>query len=158
MITKSNNKKKKKNNEKNVQKCSRRAWRLTEHPPGHLQSRTERGLGGFDKYAGKFFVVTAIWGGCFTASAVPNRAALEWCQTARRAFAQTVTRLPLTTADGVSHACCAGRLCYFSAWLCLKPNLDHTHTSTHTRTNRHTEEREGRADSIKLYELERWQY
>ena len=103
---------------KNVQKCPRRAWGFKEHPPHHLQSWTKSGLGGFDKYAGKlfgFFLVTAIWGGCFIASGVPNRAALEWCQTARRAFAQTVTRLPLTTTDGVSHACCAGRLCYFSA-------------------------------------------
>lgn len=48
--------------------------------------------------------VTAIREGCFTARAMPNRAALKRCQTARRAFAQTATPLPLTTTDGVSHA------------------------------------------------------
>lgn len=51
-------------------------------------------------------VATAIWEGCFTASAMPNRAVLKWCQTGWRAFAQTVTLLPRTTTDGASHAHC----------------------------------------------------
>lgn len=51
-------------------------------------------------------VITVVWEGCFTASAMPNRAVLKWCQTAWRAFAQTVTPLPLTTTDGVSNAYC----------------------------------------------------
>lgn len=50
--------------------------------------------------------VTAYWEGCFSAGAMPDRAVLERCQTAWRAFAQTVTPLPLTTTDGVSHAYC----------------------------------------------------
>ena len=38
---------------------------------------------------------------------MPNRAVLKRWQTAWRAFAQTVTLVPLTTTDGVSHAYCA---------------------------------------------------
>lgn len=52
-------------------------------------------------------VVPAIREGVsHSASVMPNRAVLKWCQTAWRAFAQTVTLLPLTTTDGVSHAHC----------------------------------------------------
>lgn len=43
---------------------------------------------------------------CFIASAVPNRAMLDWCQTVWWAFAQTVTPLPLSAADGASHSYC----------------------------------------------------
>lgn len=79
---------------------------------------------------------------------MPNRAVLKRCQTARRALAQTVTPLPLTTTDGVSHAYCAEGY-VTSLWMpsCVL-NLIWT-TQAQTQTDTHTcmgEEREGTAE------------
>lgn len=76
--------------------------------------------------------------GCFTASAMPNRAVLKWCQTAWRAFAQTVTPLPLTTTDGVSHAYCVeGYVTALRMPSCVLNLIWTTQAQTQTETHTH---------------------
>lgn len=76
-----------------------------ENLPCHVQCWTKRDSS-FCQTCREVWVhaVTAVWEKCFTTSAMPKRAVLKWCQTAWRAFAQTVTPFPLTPTDGVSHA------------------------------------------------------
>ncbi len=69
----------------------------------------------------------------FHSHAMPKRAVLSWCQTARWAFVQTVTLLPLATTDGVSHThCVKGWVTSLQIPHCVLNLIWTTQTLTHT--------------------------